>query len=129
MKRFLAILFLVVFIAVPALALAHFGGPSLVTTQYTNSAIAVGEVAGSATAAVFPTITAKMVMIKAVASNAGNVYIGIAGVTVVDGSTDTTTGFELGAGESTGWIPATNLNLFYRICDNAGDDVTYMVLQ
>ena len=68
-------------------------------------------------------------MFKAVKGNAGNVYIGIAGVTVVDGTTDTTSGFELGAGETTGWIPASNLNLFYRICDNAGDDVVYMVLQ
>lgn len=101
----------------------------VVDTEYTNSGIATGEVQGSATAAVFPTVTAKMVMFKAVKGNAGNVYIGIAGVTVVDGTTDTTSGFELGAGETTGWIPASNLNLFYRICDNAGDDVVYMVLQ
>jgi hypothetical protein len=101
----------------------------IIKTQYTNSAVAVGEVAGSATAAVFPTVTAKLVMFKAVKSNAGNVYIGIASVTKVDGTTDTTTGLELGPGESTGWIPASNLNLFYRICDNAGDDITYMVVQ
>lgn len=100
-----------------------------ITTEYTNSAIAVGEVAGSATAAIFPTVTAKLVMFKAVSSNAGKVYIGIAAVTKVDGTTDITTGWELGAGEATPWIPATNLNLFYRICDNAGDDTVYMVVQ
>ena len=66
---------------------------------------------------------------KAVNSNAGDVYIGASTVTVVDGTTDTTSGYELAAGEETGWLPVNNLNLFYRICDNAGDDLTYLVLE
>lgn len=100
-----------------------------VNTEYLNTGIAVGEVAGATDATQCPTVTANMVMFKAVKGNAGNVYIGVSGVTVVDGSTDTTSGWELGAGESTPWIPASNLNLFYYICDNAGDDFVYMVLQ
>ena len=88
----------------------------------------VGEVQGSATAAVMPTIACKLVRFKAVASNAGNVYVGGAGVTKVDGTTDATTGLELTPGDDTGWIPVANLNVFYRICDNAGDDLTYMAL-
>lgn len=87
-----------------------------------------GELAGSATALVMPTVACKLVKFKAVNSNAGNVYIGASGVTVVDGTTDTTSGFELDAGEETGWLPVDNLNRFYRICDNAGDDLTYLAL-
>jgi hypothetical protein len=90
--------------------------------------VATGEVAGSATAAVMPTVSCMLVRFKALASNAGNVYIGGAGVTVADGTTDTTTGLELTPGDDTGWIPVSNLNKFYRICDNAGDDLTYVAL-
>lgn len=88
--------------------------------------IITGELAGSGTAVQMPTITCSMVKFKAVRSNAGNVYIGVAGVTIVDGTTDTTSGFELDAGEETPWLPTVNLNTFYRISDNAGDDLTYI---
>lgn len=87
-----------------------------------------GELAGSATALQMPSVACKMVKFKAVNSNAGNVYIGASGVTVVDGTTDATSGFELGAGEETGWLTVSNINVFYRICDNAGDDLTYLTL-
>lgn len=90
--------------------------------------VQTGEVAGSATAAQMPDIPCRMVCFKAVLSNAGNVYIGVSGATKVDGTTDATTGFELDAGEYTPWIPITNLNMLYRICDNAGDDLTYIAL-
>lgn len=85
-----------------------------------------GELAGSATAVQMPDIDCKAVVFKALAGNAGNVYIGGSGVTVADGTTDTTTGFELDAGQETPLLPAFNLNQFYRICDNAGDDLTYI---
>lgn len=90
-----------------------------------------GELAGSATAAQMPDIVCRMVQFKALVDNAGNVYIGGAGVTVANGTTDITTGLQLDAGESTGWIivPGGNLNYFYRICDNAGDDLTYLGLK
>jgi len=91
--------------------------------------VKTGEVAGSASAAQFPSLACSRVVIKALRSNSGNVYIGIAGVTVVDGATDTTSGFELDAGEETPWLPVENMNELYRICDNAGDDVTYIALQ
>ena len=92
-------------------------------------AVASGEIAGSATAANMPNVSCEWVMFKAVASNAGNVYIGAAGVTKVDGTTDTTTGIELAKGESTPWMPIDNLNRLYYICDNAGDDLTYIALR
>ncbi len=97
-------------------------------SEYPNEDIASGELAGSATALVMPSIAVHLVNFKAAASNAGNVYIGSSGVTVVDGTTDTTSGFELGAGEETGFIPVSNMNKFYRICDNAGDDLTYLAI-
>jgi hypothetical protein len=87
-----------------------------------------GELQGSATALQMPDIPCRMVMFKAVQSNVGNVYIGGAAVTVVDGTTDTTSGFELGPGEQTPWFPCHSLNIFYRICDNAGDDLTYLAV-
>lgn len=85
-----------------------------------------GELAGSATAVQMPDVACAMVRFKAVASNAGKVYIGPAGVTKPDGTTDTTTGLELGPGDDSGWLLTDNLNRFYRICDNAGDDLTYL---
>ena len=93
-----------------------------------RSRIVTGELAGATSATQMPSVVATMVQFKAVWSNVGNVYIGVSGVTKVDGTTDTTTGSELGAGESTPWLPASNLNVFYRISDNAGDDLTYIVL-
>ena len=64
-----------------------------------------GEVQGSATVAQLPDVSCRLVWIKAVASNAGNVYIGAAGATKVDGTTDVTSGIELDAGEMIGPIP------------------------
>ena len=93
------------------------------------TSIVSGELAGSATAAQMPDIDCQMVKFKAVIGNAGNVYIGGAGVTVVDGTTDVTTGWELDAQDETGWIPVSNLNKLYRICDNAGDDLTYIAVK
>lgn len=93
-----------------------------------NGQVKVGELAGSATALQLPDVPCSMAMFKAVASNAGNVYLGIAGVTVVDGTTDVTSGFELAPGDATPWMPVKNLNVLYRICNNAGDDMTYIAV-
>lgn len=94
--------------------------------QYT--APATGELAGATSATQMPTVACKLVKFKAAYDNAGRVYIGGSGVTVANGSTDTTTGYQLSASEETGWIPVDNLNRLYRICDNAGDDLTYLAL-
>jgi hypothetical protein len=92
------------------------------------SGVQSGEHAGSATAHQLPDIACSMLWIKAVNSNAGNVYVGGAGVTVVNGTGDATSGFELDAGESLGPLPLDNLNRLYIICDNAGDDIVYFCL-
>jgi len=95
---------------------------------YQSRNVITGELAGSATAIQMPDRVCTMVMFKAHGDNAGNVYIGGVGVTVADGNTDATTGFQLAASETTPWLMVENINQFYRICDNAGDDLTYIAL-
>ena len=99
----------------------------VVRSENRGTTIFSGEVSGSTSASNLPNVPGYLCLIKAVKSNAGNVYIGSSAVTVVNGTTDTTTGIELGAGEITGWLPCTNLNQFYIISDNATDDITYVV--
>jgi len=101
----------------------------MATVDYVGYGGASGEQAGSVTAVQLPDVPARLIYIKAVASNAGNVYIGFAGVTKVDGTTDTTTGWELDAGEEWGPLPLDNLNRLFMICDNAGDDIIYLCVE
>lgn len=92
--------------------------------------IKTGEIEGSASAAQLPDISANLAKLKAQAGNSGNVYLGTSSsVTIADGTTDTTTGFELAGGDETPWLPLENLNELYLICDNAGDDLTYVILE
>ena len=97
--------------------------------EYPFSVVRCGELAGATSATQLPSVPCRLAKLKAAAANAGKVYLGGAGVTKVDGTTDTTTGLQLAAGEETGWIPIDNLNRFYRICDNAGDALTYLALE
>ena len=90
--------------------------------------IACGELGGETSATQMPAVACDMVMFSACEANSGNVYIGGSGVTVKDATTDTTTGLELDAGASTGWVPVGNMNILYYICDNAGDDFTYLAM-
>ena len=94
--------------------------------QWFVRVVACGELQGAVAATGMPSVACRMVKFKAMATNAGNVYLGLAGVTKADGTTDTTSGLELGPGEDSGWLPCTNVNEFYRICDNVGDDMTYL---
>ena len=88
-----------------------------------------GELAGIAASTQMPSITCQLVCFKAATSNTGNVYIGASSsVTVEDGATDTTTGIELDAGDSTPWLPVDNLNRFAYICSSTADNVTYLAL-
>ena len=96
--------------------------------QANYTTVKSGEIAGSVTAEQLPSVTCSRVAFKAAASNAGNVYLGAAGVTAPDGTQDATTGFELDAVEQTPWLDVDNLNRFYIICDNAGDDLVYISL-
>jgi len=100
-----------------------------IVLMYSHTTVASGELAGSVTAVQMPNVACRLVKFKAAVTNNGNVYIGGAGVTVVNGVTDITSGLELDAGEETGWLPVGNLNVFYRITDGAGDDLTYLCLR
>lgn len=111
------------------LLVSVISGGRLKTTDPTYTAPAVGELAGSATSVQMPSVACSLAMFKAAHDNAGKVYIGVAtGVTKADGTTDTTTGWVLAAGEETGWLPIDNTNRLWRICDNAGDDLVYMIM-
>ena len=91
--------------------------------------VASGELQGRASALQLPDIPCRAVFFTAIASNAGKVYLGGPGVTVPDGTTDTTSGIELQAGDMTPFIPISNLNKLYRICENAGDDLCYFLVK
>ena len=96
------------------------------TTLSPSKGGANGEVQGSTSAAQLPSVPCSLAWIKTVSSNAGKVYIGWSTtVSKVDGTTDVTSGLELGAGEAFGPVPLDNLNRLWYICDNAGDDLTY----
>ncbi len=90
--------------------------------------VASGEIQGSATAAQMPDISCRAVTFRAAEDNTGNVHIGGPGVTAPDGTTDTTSGIPLEAGDWYQFVPCSNLNIFYYICDNATDDILYNVL-
>lgn len=85
-----------------------------------------GEISGSATAKQLPDIDCRLVYFVAPNSNAGDVYIGGAGVTVPNGTQDATSGYELKASAQSPGFQVHNLNQFYIICDNAGDDLVYI---
>ena len=88
-----------------------------------------GALSGSATAAQLPDVeVAGVVRLKAQQGNSGNVYIGLTnGVTKpTDQTDDGTTGYELDAGQEIELV-VDNLNELWIICDNAGDDLTFLI--
>lgn len=99
---------------------------TVATERFTS--VKTGELAGSDEAVQLPDIACKLAKLKARSTNTGSVYLGGAGVTIPDGTTDTTTGIELTAGDETGWLPIDNLSRLYRIGDSDSDGLTYMVL-
>lgn len=87
-----------------------------------------GEHQGGTTKKQLPDVPCILLNIKARSDNNTNVYIGGEDVTVPNGQTDVTTGFELDAGQETGWMPVDNLNRFWMVTDVNGDDITYSIL-
>lgn len=87
-----------------------------------------GELGGVTVATINPSVQCRFLKFIAKAGNSGNVWIGGPGVTIGDGVTDTTTGFPLVPGGESPWIPVTDLNETYRICDNVGDICYYMTV-
>lgn len=94
-----------------------------------RSILGHGERAGSATAVQLTATSTpcQLVYLKALNSNAGNVYYGTsASITVAAGTTDATSGMELRPGDLSVPITVDNLNKIYFICDNATDDYTFI---
>jgi hypothetical protein len=94
-----------------------------------------GEVLGSTDPKQLPDVSYRYGYIKAERGNSGNVYIGSSSDVELIGSTDDTTtgGFELDAGEVLllDVLPVDghgNLNEHWIICDNAGDDIVYYLV-
>lgn len=70
----------------------------------------------------FPNIACEMVQFKADPDNSGQVYIGGADVT-------TGIGWQLEAGDMTGWIPISNVGLVYGIGSAASQKLHYMIVK
>ena len=107
-------------------------GSPIPTEPKVYAAPNTGEFAPGTTAGgtQFPDVAGRYVRLKARYANVGKVYVGIQGdtVTKLDGTTDAASGFELAAGDDTGWIPIDNLNRLKGIGDNATDSVGYIVI-
>lgn len=103
------------------------GGDVDVTSLPAYTSNPSGEVQGVTSATRLPDVAGRLAVLKARATNIGNVYIGASGVTIPNNVTDTTSGIEIGPGESV-VLPIANLNQLYRICDTTSDVLTYMVL-
>ncbi len=89
-----------------------------------------GALSGSASAAQLPSVAVSgTVKLKAQQGNSGNVYLGLSSAVTkpTDQTDDVTTGFELDAGDEIE-LGVSNLNELWIICDNAGDDLTFMVM-
>jgi len=95
---------------------------------YAFKNVVSGEEANLVTGRQFSNVPCSWVNIKARATNAQNVYIGASDVTRTSGATNSTAGFELDAGQETGWMPVDNLNKFYIIGLNSNDSVVYLAL-
>lgn len=89
--------------------------------------VAVGEVAITDSAAALPTVAGRFVTLRAALDNVGNVYIGLSGVTVPDGSTDVTSGYPLDAGEAITLPLEEGLQELYAIAGTSGDHLHYLV--
>ncbi len=87
-----------------------------------------GCLAGATSATRCPTVQASWVKFQGASGNSGSVYFGQQGVTVPNGSTTTTGGFECAAGADTGWLKCNNVDEFYYISDGSGDAGGYITL-
>jgi hypothetical protein len=88
--------------------------------------ISSGELVGVTSATQLPDVPCREVLFRV---TAGTVYLGGAGVTVSDGSTDTTSGLKLTAADPPVRVRIDNLNKLYRICASVNDHLTYLVVR
>lgn len=116
--------------ALPVYGVGGFGGDGGAVDVGSLPAYATnanGELQGVTSATRLPDVACDLVVFKARLSNTGNVYLGGAGVGIPNNVTDVSSGLELAPGDFL-TLPIANLNQLYRICDNATDGLTYLVL-
>lgn len=96
----------------------------------TYSSPSNGYVAVGTSDVQMPSLACSYLQVKALKSNTGTVYVGTSSgvASTITGSTNTTTGLELAAGDTTGWMPVSNANLFFLIASAASQGVTYAVM-
>jgi hypothetical protein len=93
------------------------------------SKVSFGEIGAGVVAAAFPSIKGSFVVLRAADTNPGVIYLGLAGVTIPNGATDTTSGWPLPAGSETLAIPlpSNDLASLSIIASIAGCSLSYMV--
>ena len=89
-------------------------GESIGSGQKTVAAAGTAEVLGSSTAT-------QSIIVKALAGNTGNIYVGGSGVT-------SSNGFVLAAGDTVS-IDTDNLSDVYIDADNSGEGVSYLIIK
>lgn len=95
----------------------------------TFSKVGFGEVGATIVAVALPSIKGSFVVLRAADTNPGVVYLGLAGVTVPDGTTDALSGWPIPAGSETLAIPlpSNDLASLSIIASIAGCSISYMV--
>ena len=98
--------------------------------DYVYKTGANGELSVSASAGEqLPNVVCRLAWLHANGANTGKVYVGWnSSLTAPDGTTDTTTGIELTAGEKWGPLPIDNLNRLYRRGSVGTDRLTYFTM-
>jgi len=87
-----------------------------------------GERQGSLTAVQMATRECQGVRFRALLANTGNIYLGkSSSVTVPQGTTNSTTGIEVGPGEYSPHFACYNLDEFWVIFTVAADKLTYFL--
>lgn len=84
--------------------------------------IITNQLAGVTNTEQLPNVPCGKVIIKALAGNTGNVYLG------TSSALTKATGFQLDSGQEIE-LNIDNLNKLYRICDAVGDSICYMVFR
>lgn len=112
-----------------AVTVATASGTPVVVQENTYAGVANGVLVPGASAANFPSVVGHLYYITAAKANTGTIYLGTSNsVTSTIGSTNTTTGIELQAGQSIGPLPLTNLNDLWAKATVSTDALTYLVL-
>lgn len=99
------------------------------TRMFPYTTVRTGELVAGLAVLRCPAIACDLVKFKAHPGNSGYIHLGWnIGVTITDGTADTTTGFILAAGDDSGWIPITDMSLLFYIGSAAAQKFTYLAI-